>query len=107
LRTKSVILLVLFFISAGKASCAVNTTLYVKDSEAGTVVVEFNILSRSCNVSSYEFSFEVDENLNEANCESKFFKGNKHSAERFVLMKHNETIQSCGKVSIIEYVHTV
>jgi hypothetical protein len=78
----------------------------VKDSEAGIVVVEFNILSRSCNVSSYEFRFEVDENLNETNCKSTLFKGNEHSAERVVLIKHDATVQSCGKVSIIEYMHT-
>jgi hypothetical protein len=79
----------------------------VNDSVAGTVVVEFNMLSSSCNVSSYAFSFEVDENLDETNCESIFFKGSEHSAERVVLIKHNETVQTCGKVSIIKYMHKV
>jgi hypothetical protein len=75
--------------------------MYVNNSEAGTVVVEFNILSKSCNVSNYAFRFEVDENLNETNCKSKLFKGNEHSAERVVLIKHDETVQSCGNVSSI------
>ncbi|XP_021923280.1 uncharacterized protein LOC110831513 isoform X3 [Zootermopsis nevadensis] len=92
---------------AAKGFCAVYPTLYVKDLEAGIVVAEFNVLSRSCNVSSYEFRFEVDENLNETNCRSKFFKGIEHSAKRVVLITHDETVQSCGKIQNVtfEYVY--
>jgi hypothetical protein len=75
--------------------------MHVNDSASGTVVVEFNILSRSCNVSHYAFRFEVDEHLNETNCKSKLFKGSEHSAERVVLIRHDEGVPSCGKVSIV------
>jgi hypothetical protein len=75
--------------------------MHVTDLASGTVVVEFNILSKSCNVSRYAFRFEVDEHLNEKSCESKLFKGSEHSAERVVLIRHDEGIPSCGKVSII------
>jgi hypothetical protein len=75
--------------------------MYVNDSDTGSVVVEFNTLSKSCNVSSYEFRFEVDESLNETNCKSKLFIGNGHLAERTVVIKHDERVKSCGKVSII------
>lgn len=46
--------------------------MYVNDSDTGSVVVEFNILNKSCNVSSYEFRFEVDERLNETNLKGNF-----------------------------------
>jgi hypothetical protein len=72
----------------------------VNDSDAGTVIVAFNILSKSCNVSSYEFRFEVDERLNEKNCKKKLFRGNGHLAERTVFIKYDETVDSCGKASI-------
>jgi hypothetical protein len=75
--------------------------MHVNDSASGTVVVEFNILSRTCNVSHYAFRFEVDEHLNETNCKSKLFKGSEHSAERVVLIRHDEGVPNCGKVSII------
>jgi hypothetical protein len=75
--------------------------MYVNDSDTGSVVVEFNILSKSCNVSSYEFRFEVDERLNETNCKRKFFRSNGCLAERTVIIKHDERVESCGKVSII------
>ena len=60
-------------------------TVYVNDSDAGSVVAEFNILSKSCNMSSYEFRFEVDERLKETNCKRKLFRGNGHLAERTLL----------------------
>jgi hypothetical protein len=75
--------------------------MYVNDPKAGTVVVEFNVLSRSCNVSSYEFRFEVDESLNETDCNKKVFGGNGHSVERTIFIKYDERFQKCGKVSII------
>ena len=75
--------------------------MYVNDSDAGTVVVEFNVLSKSCNVSCYEFRFEVDERLNETNCKRKLFRGNGHLAERTVFIRYGKTVESCGKVSII------
>jgi hypothetical protein len=75
-------------------------TIHVNDSASGTVVVEFNILSKSCNVSHYAFRFEVDEYLNEKNCKSKLFKGNEHSAEKIILIRY-DGVPSCGKVSII------
>jgi hypothetical protein len=75
--------------------------MHVTDPVSGTVVVEFNILSKSCNVSHYTFRFEVDEHLNEKNCKSKLFKGSEHSAERVVLIRQDEGVPSCGKVSII------
>jgi hypothetical protein len=74
--------------------------MHVNDSASGTVMVEFNILSRSCNVSHYAFRLEVDEHLNETNCKSKLFKGSEHSAERAVIIRHDEGVPSCGKVSI-------
>jgi len=52
-------------------------------------------------MSSYEFRFEVDESLNETNCEREIFRGNGHIAERTVIIKHDERVESCGKVSII------
>lgn len=74
--------------------------MYVNDSDTGSVV-EFNILSKSCNVSSYKFIFEVDERLNETNCERKFIRSNGHLAEKNVIIKHDESVESCRKVSII------
>jgi hypothetical protein len=75
--------------------------MYVNNSDTGSVVVEFNILSKSCNVSSYKFRFEVDESLNETNCKTTLFRGNGHLAERTVIIKHDERVESCGNVSII------
>ena len=75
--------------------------MYVNDSDTGSVVVEFNVLSRSCNVSSYEFRFEVDDSLNETNCKMKLFISSGHLEERTVIIKHDERVESCGKVSII------
>jgi hypothetical protein len=75
--------------------------MYVNDSDTGSVVVEFNTLSKSCNVSSYEFKFEVDERLDETNCKREPFRGNGNLAERTLIIKHDERVESCGKVSII------
>lgn len=82
-------------------SCQVVPTMYVNDSDTGSVVVEFNILSKSCNVSSYKFRLEVDEMLNETNCNRKLFRGNGHLTERTLFIIHDERVESCGKVSII------
>lgn len=75
--------------------------MYVNDSDTGSVVVKFDILSESCNVSSYKFRFEVDERLNETNCKRTLFRGNGHLAERTLFIIHDERVESCGKVSII------
>jgi hypothetical protein len=89
-----------YLILVDRPFCEVTPTMQVTGPASGTVTVEFNILSKLCNVSHYTFRFEVDEHLNEKNCKSKLFKGREHSAERVVLMRY-DGVPSCGKVSTI------
>lgn len=80
----------------------------VMDTKSGTVAVEFNLMPRSCEYTSYRLDLYVDENVTNAEeCANRTTFTSRHSRRYAEILSHepknNKNISPCGKTAEVKF----